>query len=60
MQVALISDRGIRFMDVSILHEEIRLEEPVRADLVLKYGHWPPPAYRRFVKMDDHTYGEKN
>ena len=64
MTVALIAESGIRFMDLPVLLDEIRISLPQRvtwrfapdASVVTK----PQSAYRRFVKMDDHTYVEKD
>ena len=61
MTVALIAETGIRFMDVQILRDEIRvpMRQTVYASTRIraeKIGH----SYRRFVKMDDHTYVEKD
>lgn len=66
MLVALISETGIRFMDVSVLTPEIRLavKTPVRVRTSTKGGTTVEDGMRigsrRFVRMDDHTYVEKN
>ena len=66
MTVALIAESGIRFMDLPVLLDEIRISVPQR--ITWRYvtatgtNLEAPPlnTYRRFVKMDDHTYVEKD
>lgn len=66
--VALIAESGIRLMDVDALRDEIRL--PVGSGRRLRKVYtnastmtFDMPSerlYRRFVRMDDHTYVEKD
>ena len=65
MTVALIAETGIRFMDLPVLLDEIRIASPQK--IVWKYvttdshvATKPLNTYRRFVKMDDHTYVERD
>ena len=63
MTVALIAESGIRFMDLPVLLDEIRVS--VARGEHVHHGRYLKSAvsvttYRRFVKMDEHTYVEKD
>lgn len=66
MIVALISERGVRLVEVMGLEDEILV--PVLAPMAMYWsnttttGTLPIPVYeyRRFVRQDEHTYVEKD
>ena len=63
MLVALIAETGIRMMDVSTLVPELRCPVERRFKATFHPNRIPsydPIPVRRFVKMDDHTYVEKD
>ena len=63
MTVALIAETGVQLLDVPTLLDELRI--PIRtrfaaSQAMLEMGYRPPYKFRRYVKMDDHTYVEKD
>ena len=63
MTVALIAETGVRIVDIPFLLPELRFpltDVPARIRVWLAQEGQYVPAYRRFVRMDEHTYVEKD